>query len=162
MIKISCVHYADIHLIPIHLSICGMNMFAFVSMNMDIYLWMTWKKKRRVCYFICFFYFKAFFPLRLSVQIFNIIHYLIVPRVLSISSIYSVNSFILINCAVQAWRDCCNYERLQWTWVSCSNWFIPWWDKVHGHPRGTRSCYSREEGQNSTSHLWTRLNSCNF
>lgn len=60
------------------------------------------KRKRKVCYFICFLYFKAFFPLRLSVQIFNIMHYLIVPRVLSISSIYSVNSFILINCAVQA------------------------------------------------------------
>lgn len=123
--------------------------------------WHENKKEKCVTLF-AFFLFQGFFSLRLSVQIFNIMHYLIVPRILSISFIYSVNSFILINCAVQAWRDCCNYERLRWTWVSCSNWFIPWWDEVHGHPRGTRSCYSREEGQNSTSHLWTRLNSCKF
>ena len=51
-----------------------------------------------------------------------------------------------VDLLVQAWRNNWHYEWLCWTWVTCSNWIVPWRHKVYGDPRRGGSCHSREEG----------------
>jgi len=66
---------------------------------------------------------------------------------------FCADLFSIQICAVQAWRNNSYHEWFCRAGFARSNWLIPWRDKVHGDPRGTWSCHSREEGDEFVTEL---------